>query len=170
MHSLGHRGILAAFLIVRHGPSSLPVSPNTTLPSHEAPLQISWIKCVARHKTRKIFVYSAADSCLGCLDVQEVQVLQQFCSCCLYVTFSWKSSLLGGTEGFCASLGKESGFFSAVSLAKELEGEGTACCQCSVKKKTHLSLSYQKVFSGHELGRSVCPKSNWAEKNPFPPF
>ena len=27
----------------------------------------------------------------------------------------------------------------------------------------------KKSFSGHELGYSVCPKPNWAEKN-FPPF
>lgn len=77
--------------------------------------------------------------------------------------------MLGGTEGFCASVGKESGFFPAVSLAKEFEGEGTVLPMFS-QKEDPFSLSYQKVFSGHELGRSVCPKSNWAEKNPFPPF
>lgn len=64
------------------------------------------------------------------------------------------------------SLGEKSDSFPSASLSKEFEGGGTEeCCQCLVKMRTHLALSYQIIFSGHELRRSVCPKSNWAEKN-----
>lgn len=50
-------------------------------------------------------------------------------------------------------------------FAKEFEGGGAEeHCQCLVKMMTRSAWSYQEVFSGHEVGCSVCPKFNWAEK------
>lgn len=154
-----------------HCPSSLPISPNTTSPSLKSSLEISWIKCAARHKTRKIFVYSMADSCLGCCGGLSLMVVLQM----LFVRdfFSETICVRKHRGILCIPWQKELGSFPSASLSKEFEGgerEREECYQYLVKVRTHLDLSCKKGFSGHVLAWSVCLKFNKAEKKNLPSF